>query len=99
MPEPVLKSEFLGLKVNVLNTAVNNYTFTYTLELPRVRQIACGKDLTIIAAGYSGTLTKKTEIFVKNCKSGYWYYLLLFFQVFWGKVFTSEKHCLVVCDQ
>ena len=84
MPEPVVRAEFDGLKVNVLNTAVNNYTFSYTLELPRVRQIACGKDLTVTATGYNGTLTKKTKIFVRNCKSGCCIYLFAFFQVFFG---------------
>ena len=84
MPEPVLKAEFLGLKVNVLNTAVNNYTYSYTLELPRVRQFACGKDLTVTAAGYNGALTKKTKIFLRNCKSGYCIYLFIYFQIFFG---------------
>ena len=85
LPEPVLKAEFLGRRVNVLNTAVNYYTFRYTLELPRVRQIACGKDLTVTAAGYNGTLTKKTKIFVRNCKSVYCIFFF-FFKLFWGKL-------------
>ena len=79
MPEPVLRAEFAGLRVNVLNTAVNKYTFSYTLELPRMRQTACGKYLTVTATGYNGTLTKKTKIFVRNCKSSYCIYLFGFF--------------------
>ena len=90
MPEPVLKGEFLGLRVNVLKAAVNSYTFRYTLELPRVGEISCGKDLTITAAGYNGTLTKKTKIFVRNCKSGCCIYLF-FFLIFWRKFSYHES--------
>ena len=64
-----MKAEFLNLRVNVLNTTLNRYTFNYTLELPRFMQNGCGKDLTLTVTGNNDTLTKKTKIFVRNCKS------------------------------
>ena len=72
-----MKAKFLGLSVNVLNTTLNHYTFNYTLELPRLMQNACGKDLTLTATGNNDTLTTKTKIFVRNCKSDP--YICLFF--------------------
>ena len=72
-----MKAEFLGLRVNVLNRTLNGYTFNYTLELPQLIQTGFGKDLTVTATGNNGTLTKKSKIFLRNCKCDH--YISLFF--------------------
>ena len=62
-----------------------------------MRQIACGKDLTVTATGYNGTLTKKAKIFVRNCKCGCCIYLFnFFFQVFFLRgMFSYHKN--IIC--
>lgn len=72
VPAPERQGEFIGQKLNVLNTKVNSYTHNYTLELPRLTQKTCGKELTVKATGCNGLLTEKTKIFVKKCKYEYY---------------------------
>ena len=95
MPEPVLKAQFLGVRVNVLNTTVNRYTFNYTLELPRLTQIACGKDLTVTATGHYDALTKTTKILVKDCKFVYFIHLFFFFEVILSGKLSYNKSIIL----
>ena len=71
VPPPVVAAEFLGLKLAVVSTAVNNYTHKYTLELPQLTKTVCGQELTVTATGYNRNLSDKMKIFVKNCKYDY----------------------------
>lgn len=72
-PQPKLEAEFIGQKLYILNITIDSYTRNYTMQLPRLTQIECGKELTVRAIGNDGVITDETKIFVKNCK--YEYYL------------------------
>ena len=91
VPQPKVNAEFIGEKLNVVNTTVNSYTHDYTLELPRLDQTVCGKELTATATGHNGTITDKIKIFLKNCKCGYYVYTLVLnhFKHF----FSGERLC------
>ena len=69
---------------------MSSYTFNYTLELPKLS--AFRKDLTVTAIGYNDTLTKKTKIFVRNCKSDY-HVCLLFLNYCFRKL--SYHKCVI----
>ena len=45
------------------------------VELPRLTQAKCGKELTVTATGHNNTLTDEIKIFVKNCKYDSYVYL------------------------
>ena len=68
VPQPVVLGHFVGQTLVVQQISVNNYTHKYTLQLPQVTQIACGKELTVTATGRNSTIIMKTRIFVVNCK-------------------------------
>ena len=70
-----MQAEFIGQKLNVLSTTINNYTHNYTLELPQLAQKACGKQLTVTTTRYNGTLTEKIKIYMSKCKYGYYVHL------------------------
>ena len=78
VPQPKVQAEFNGQKVIVIKATVNSYTHIFTLALPLLTQRVCGKELTVTAMGYNGTLTTKTTIFLKDCKYYHYSYLLLF---------------------
>ena len=75
MPQPVVQGELIGQIISVQNATVNSYTNVYTLQLPLLTQAICGKVLTVTVTGYSGTISKTTNIFVESCK--YFYFLHL----------------------
>ena len=77
VPQPVVQAEFIGQKLIALNRTINNYKHNYTLELPRLTQTVCGKELRVTATGHNGTSTKNVQVFVRNCK--YDYYVQSFF--------------------
>ena len=69
VPQPVVRGDFIGETLNVQNTTVNDFTHNYTLHLPLLTQLACGKNLTVTANNsIGGILTETTQIFVRNCK-------------------------------
>ena len=68
VPQPEVRPEFTSRILTVLSKPVNNYAHTYTLELPRLTQTTCGRELIVTAVGHSSTLTKKIKFFVENCK-------------------------------
>ena len=70
-----MEAEFIGQKINVLSTTVNNFTHNYTLKLPQLTQKACGKQLTVTATGYTVTLTEKIKIYMSKCKYEYYVHL------------------------
>ena len=102
VPQPVVEGHFIGKTLIVTSSTVNDYTFNYTLQLPQLEQAACGKELTITAKGYNGTLTNKTKIFVKNCK--YFYHSCQFSipvlhhikLIFFWKTFILQKYNLLL---
>ena len=71
VPQPKVKGEFIGKKINVIDATVNSYTHSFILQLPLLTQTTCGRKLQVTTIGYSGTSTYKTKIFVKNCKCNY----------------------------
>lgn len=73
LPQPDVKAFFLGQMLNIKNETVNSYTHNFTLQLPVLTQLACGRELTIAATGYNGTLSLKIKIRVKNCKYVYFF--------------------------
>ena len=79
IPRPVVQVIFIDEKLDVLNTTVNTYTHIYALQIPRLSQRTCGKELTVIATGHNGILTKKTKIFIGSCKYDRYIYLHVFF--------------------
>ena len=74
-----MTGKFAGQVLNVINTTVNSYTHTFTLQLPRLTQQVCSRELEVTATGYNATgiLAEKTKIFVKNCKYDYCVHLIL----------------------
>ena len=83
VPQPEVQAEFNGQKVvKVINATVNSYTHIFILELPLLTQRVCGKELTVTATGYNGTLTNKTKIFLKDCKYLLRLFTLVFFSYF-----------------
>ena len=68
VPQPKVQAEFIGQALKVADATINSYTHYYTLEVPRLTQIECGKELTVTASGNNNTLTFNTTIFVTNCK-------------------------------
>ena len=68
VPQPEVQAEFIGQALKVTDATINSYTHNYKLELPRLTQTACGKELTVTASQNNNTLTFNTKIFVKNCK-------------------------------
>ena len=78
VPQPIVEGEFIYQKLNVLNKSINTYTHNFTLELPQMTQKACGKELTVIATGYNGTLIEKIKVFVENCKYLYVFLISVF---------------------
>ena len=77
MPQPNVQGEFNGLTLTAQNATVNTYIHNYMLQLPTLTQKVCGNKLTITATGHNGTLTFKTEIFLKDCKYDYYIHLIL----------------------
>ena len=77
-PQPKVQAEFNGQVINVRNETLNTYTHNFTLELPRLTQAACGKELKMTITGNNRTLTNKTKIFPKDCKYAYYFHLFLF---------------------
>ena len=61
-PQPKLEAEFIGQKLNILNITIDSYTRNYTMQLPRLTQIACGKELTVRAIGNDGVITDETKM-------------------------------------
>ena len=78
VPQPQVRAKFIDEELNVMNRTINNYKHNYTLGLPRLTQMVFGKELTVVATGHNGTLTKNVQIFVRNCK--YDYYVQLSFE-------------------
>ena len=68
VPQPEVHADFIDQTLKVVNTTINSYTHNYMVQLPRLTQAKCGKELTVTATGQNRTLTDKTKIFVKNCK-------------------------------
>ena len=66
VPQPIVEGEIIYKKLNVLNKSVNTYTHNFTMELPQMTQKACGKELTVIATGYNGTLIEKVKSFCRK---------------------------------
>ena len=77
VPQPKVKGEFMGQKINVIDATVNSYTHSFILQLPLLTQTACGKELHVTTIGYNRTSTYKTKIFVKNCKCYYYIFLII----------------------
>lgn len=77
IPQPTVEGEFFGQKLNVFNMTIDSYTHNYTLQLPRLTQISCGKELTVRAIGYYAVIADKTKVFVKNCKYEYYIHVIL----------------------
>ena len=72
VPVPKVEWKFSGRKVSVLNEKINSYTHNFTLELPQLRKIDSGKELTVTASGHNGILNKTTKICTGNCKFDYY---------------------------
>ena len=69
VPAPTVQWKFItGIFQNALREKVNNYTFTYSILLPKLTQDKCGKELTFIAEGYLGKQERKSRILLTNCK-------------------------------
>ena len=105
VPPPVVEGHFIGEKLMVTNSTINNHTKSYTLQLPQLKQAVCGADLIITARGYSDILTNTAKIFVKNCK--YFYYSCQFSVpvlhhvqlIFFWKTFILQKYNLLLFNQ
>ena len=101
-PQPTVEGEFIGQKLNILNKTIDSYTHNYTLQLPRLTQISCGKELTVTAIGCNGVIANKTKVFVKNCKYEYYVHVIPalnhFLASFFWKFFMSLKDHLSMCN-
>ena len=81
-PQPTVEGEFTGQKLNILNVTIDSYTHNYTLQLPRLTQISCGKELTVRAIGNNGVIADETKVFLKNCKYVYYVHVILALNLF-----------------
>ena len=100
-PQPTVEGEFVGQKLNILYMTIDSYTHNYTLQLPRLNQISCGKELTLTAIGNNGVIDDETKVFVKNCKYEYYVHVILalsLFSNFFWKFFMSLKGHLSNCN-
>ena len=100
-PQPTVEGEFVGQKLNIVYMTIDSYTHNYTLQLPRLTQISCGKELIVRAIGNNGTIADETKVFVKNCKYEYYVHVILalsLFSNFFWKFFMSLKGHLSNCN-
>lgn len=81
-PQPTLEGEFIGQKLNIFNMTIDSYTHNYTLQLPKLTQISCGKELKVRAIGNDGVIADETKVFVKNCKYEYCIHVILALNLF-----------------
>ena len=82
VPQPVVEAEFTGKTVHVQSARVNTYTHNYTLLLPKLTQKTCGGELIVTATENNKTLTRKVQIFIRNCKYNYYVnFIFIFFFV------------------
>ena len=98
VPQPDVQGDFNDNKFTASGARVNSFTHNFTLQLPRLTQTVCGKELMVTATGYNASITDKTKIFVRNCKYDYCVYLIFVLSqknVFW-KVFVPQKYRLVI---
>lgn len=77
VPQPVVQAHFIGQKLDIVNVTINSYTHNFTLQLPQLTQTTCGRELTVKATGFNGTLTDETKIFLRNCKYDYYVHLII----------------------
>ena len=94
IPQPTVEGEFIGQKVNILNKTIDSYTHNYTLQLPRLTQTSCGKELTVRTIGCNGIIANKTKVFVENCKydtKSMLFLLWIFFNNFFLEIFHVNK--------
>ena len=77
VPQPDVQGDFNAKKLTVLKAKLNSYTHNFTLQLPRLTQTVCGKELILTATGYNNiSITDKTKIKVRNRKYDYCLYLI-----------------------
>lgn len=78
--------EFIDANVKVINGTINSFTYNYTVQLPKLTQKTCGKELTITATGFNDTQITITKIFLENCKYYYYDYIVVLnhFQLFFS---------------
>lgn len=72
-----MQAHFIGQKLDIVNVTINSYTHNFTLQLPQLTQTTCGRELTVKATGFNGTLTDETKIFLRNCKYDYYVHLII----------------------
>ena len=70
---------------------IDSYTHNYTLQLQRLNQMSCGKELTLRAIGNNGVIDDETKVFVKNCKYEYYVHVILALNLF--KNFSGNFLC------
>ena len=82
IPQPTVEGVFIGQNLNTLNKTIDSYTHNYTLQLPRLTQISCGKELAVRAIGNSSVIAVETKVFLKNCKYEYYVHVILALNLF-----------------
>ena len=70
VPEPTVRWSFNSSLFQIASSQkINNYTFTYLMELPVLTQDICGMELTFKGEGFSDKeVERKLHIFLSNCK-------------------------------
>ena len=81
-PQPTVEGEFFSQKLNIFYKMMDSNTHNYTLQLPRLTQISCGKELTVRTIGCNGIIANKAKILVKNCK----------YELYFNKFFLEFPH-------
>ena len=70
VPAPTVQWRFFPSNyLNASKVENNDYNFTYSIKLPPLTQEMCGRELFVKAVGYSGEATRKSNVFLANCKS------------------------------
>lgn len=70
VPEPTVRWSFNSSLFQIASSEkINNYMFTYLMELPVLTQDICGTELTFKGEGFSDKeVERKLHTFLSNCK-------------------------------
>ena len=67
VPPPTVTWSFHGKDGNATRELVGNYTYEYLIQLPRLTQKTCGRELILNVTGLNNT-EKRSQLFLDSCK-------------------------------
>ena len=68
MPAPIVHWSFYSSGISLTRRVkLNNYTYEYLIQLPKLTQETCGRELTLKATGYFVT-HRRPHVILTSCK-------------------------------